>query len=418
MAAAERRKLENKQQQQQQQQQQQPPQSVPGPPGSQPPSLHHHHSINNPISSHISQPPHSIAPHPGSRPSLDRAHTFPTPPTSASSAVGMGNPGGSYDSWAPNISGNVQNTQPLAIDTHAHSTPNTPATTPPGPPMQTIQSYQGQQAYDNSRPMYSSATTQQAQYASQPSVQPHNMNRLGTSISTNPYMKHDMGPPSSRPPGSTADLEHGSHKTDSYSHNPANDQGHGTGEEEADHEHDSEFAHDNSAAYGTSRTTYLGSLHGEHTHMSPEMNGSPSQQNGSGKGTPRTATGNPTQWATGYQTPPRAPPPTNHYNAISDTRGSVSNGTSGADSYGTGSVPSTYAPSHMNGSTASNKRMHEDDDADQQSRPASRGDDISIKRPKLGREGSVSGPMGGGAFERDARPINRTRNPITQRTRR
>lgn len=58
--------------------------------------------------------------------------------------------------------------------------------------------------------------------------------------------------------------------------------------------------------------------------------------------------------------------------------------------------------------------MREDDDPDHQSRPASRGDDIeSLKRRKMAREGSVSGPIGGANnFERDARPINRARAPI------
>jgi protein SOK2 len=69
------------------------------PTGSQPPTLTHHHSMGNPVVASISQPPHSIAPHPASgRPGLDRAHTFPTPPTSASSmTIGMGNTGSSYE---------------------------------------------------------------------------------------------------------------------------------------------------------------------------------------------------------------------------------------------------------------------------------------------------------------------------------
>lgn len=419
MAAAERRKLETKHQQQ----------GILGPPGSQPPSLHHHHSMNTPVSTHVSQPPHTIAPHPGSRPGLDRAHTFPTPPTSASSGVGMSNQGGSYDSWGQSMGGGVQNTQPLAIDTHAHSTPNTPATTPPGAPMQAMQSYQGQQPYEGSRPMYPSTSTQQAPYAPQQSVQqPPSMARLGGSMQPNHYLKHEMGPPSSRAPGSGPEIEHADHKNDSYGHSQGNEQvGHGTGEEEAEHEHDSEYAHDNTTAYNANRGTYnsynsapsLGSLHGEHPHLSPEMNGSPSHQNGSGRGTPRTSTGSQAQWTPGYNTPPRAPPSSNHYNVISDARGSVSNG-SGTDAYASGSLPSSYPPPHVNGTSSSGKRLREDDDQDHQSRPASRGDDIdSLKRRKMGREGSVSGPAGGGTYDRDARPLNRARNPIPQqRTRR
>ncbi|KAJ8605040.1 hypothetical protein MRB53_041552 [Persea americana] len=61
------------------------------PTGSQPPALTHHHSMSNPVGGTMQHPPpHSIAPHPQSgRPGLDRAHTFPTPPASASSLIGM-----------------------------------------------------------------------------------------------------------------------------------------------------------------------------------------------------------------------------------------------------------------------------------------------------------------------------------------
>lgn len=413
MAAAERRKLETKQQG-----------GILGPPGSQPPSLHHHHSMTNPVASHVSQPPHSIAPHPGSRPNLDRAHTFPTPPTSASSTVGM-NAQGQYDSWGQNLGAGVQGAQPLSIDTHAHSTPNTPATTPPGPPMSSMQTYQGQQPYDNSRPMYSSATTQQPQYAPQQPVPQQGMARLGAPIQANPYLKHEMGPPSSRAPGSGPDIEHGDHKAEGYTHSQGNEVvGHGTGEEEAEHEHDSEYPHENNAAaYNTNRGTYsnynstpnLGSLPGEHPHLSPEMSGSPPHQNGSGRVTPRTSAGS-QQWPAGYHTPPRTAASSNQYSSINDARAGVSNGTSGTETYPPGSLPASYAPLHVNGTPSSNKRMREDEDQDHQSRPASRGDDIeSLKRRKLAREGSVGGPIGGSNnFERDARPINRARAPIPQ----
>ena len=243
------------------------------------------------------------------------------------------------------------------------------------------------------------------------------------------YMKHEMGPPSSRAPGSGTEIEHGDHKNDTYSHGPGSEQvGHGTGEEEAEHEHDSEYAHDNSTAYNANRASYasynpaptLGPLHGEHPHLSPEMNDSSSHPNGSGRGTPRTSSGSQPQWTAGYNTPPRAPPSSNHYNVISDARGSVSNGASGNDTYAAaGSIPSTYASTHVNGTSTGGKRLREDDDPDHQSRPASRGDDIEgMKRRKMGREGSVSGPIGGSSFERDGRPINRARLPTTARTRR
>ena len=419
MAAAERRKLETKHQQQ----------GILAPPGSQAPPLHHHHSMNNPVGSHVSQPPHSIAPHPGSRPSLDRAHTFPTPPTSASSGVGMGNQGSSYDSWGSGIGG-VPSTQPLAIETHAQSTPNTPAATPPGPSMQPLQSYSGQPTYDHARPMYpSTTTTQPSQYAPQQPVPPQSMARLSGPMQPTPYLKHEMGPPSARAPGSGPELEHGDHKTDPYPHGPGNEPGGaGTGDEEAEHEHDSEYAQDGATNYSATRGQYgsygsssgLASLHGDHPHLSPEINGSEPHPNGSGRGTPRISAGSQPPWPAGYHTPPRATPSSNHYNVISDARGSLSNGTSGADgSYASGSLPSTYASSHVNGTASSGKRAREDDDPDHQSRPASRGEDADgLKRRKLGREGSVSGPIGGSSFDRDARPLNRVKNPITQRTRR
>ena len=422
MAAAERRKIQEKQQQQQQN-------AMLGPPGSQPPSLHHHHSMNNPVGSHVSQPPHSIAPHPGTiRPGLDRAHTFPTPPTSASSIMGMGNSGGSYE-WGPqSMSGGVQGTQPLSIDTglsNARSMPTTPATTPPGNSMQNMQQYPSQQSYDNSRSMYSAAPSQQSQYAPQQNVAQQNMARFGQPMQANPYMKSEMGPPSSRTTGSGAEAEHGDHKTDPYSHSQGNEQvGHGAGEEEAEHEHDTEYAHDNNAAYNANRGPYnynqgpsIGSLHGEHPHLSPEqVAGSPSHPNGSGRRTPRGAGVSQPQWPSGYQTPPsRAPTASNLYNVMSDVRGSAQNGNT--ETYAAAPLQSSYGPTNGNGASQPTKRMREDDDPDQHSRPTSRGDDIeALKRRKTVREGSASAPIGG-SFDRDGRPISRTRSTVVPRRR-
>ncbi|KAG9877816.1 apses-domain-containing protein, partial [Aureobasidium melanogenum] len=85
-------------------------------PVSQPPTMPHGQSMPMP------QPPHSLAPHPNAgRPSLDRAHTFPTPPTSASSMMGIGNSEGSYQ-WSNQPPSTMQqqqpSQQPLAIDTN------------------------------------------------------------------------------------------------------------------------------------------------------------------------------------------------------------------------------------------------------------------------------------------------------------
>ncbi len=347
--------------------------------------------------------------------------------------MGMGNQGGSYEWGAQSIGGGVQGTQPLSIDTglsNARSMPTTPATTPPGNSMQSMQPYQSQQGYDSSRPMYSAAPAQANQYATQQNIAQQNLARFGQPMQSNHYIKNEMGPPSSRAPGSGPESEHhGESKADTYAPGQGNDQvGHGTGEEEAEHEHDTDYAHDNSAAYNGNRGPYaynpgppVGSLPGEHPHLSPEMTGSPSHQNGSGRVTPRTSAAGQAQWASGYHTPPRVPPPSNLYSVMSDSRGSA-NGSSGAENYsasGMGvAVQSGYAAPALNGSTSSNKRLRDDDDQDQTSRPSSRSDDIeALKRRKTVREGSVGGPVGGG-FDRDVgKPINRTRSTIVQRRR-
>jgi len=70
----------------------------------------------------------------------------------------------------------------------------------------------------------------------------------------------------------------------------------------------------------------------------------------------------------------------------------------------------------MNGTTPSNKRLR-DDDSDDPSRTEIHGDD-SLKRQKMGRQGSVGGLTGGSTYERDGRPINRARSNIAQRSHR
>ncbi|KAL8750999.1 MAG: hypothetical protein Q9184_006219, partial [Pyrenodesmia sp. 2 TL-2023] len=399
MAAADRRRVDNPKS---------GPGGTPGAPGTQTPSLHHHHSM---ASSHVSQSPHSIAPHPGSgRPALDRAHTFPTPPTSASSGIGMSNQSNAYGWDAQSMSNAGQNPQSI-VDSHPHSTPNTPATTPPGHAMSNLQSYQPQPPYDAVKSMYSTSGTSQGQYTPQQSMQSNGMGRYAPVQPSN-YMKHEMGPPTSR----ITEIEEHDSKADVYPHGQGTSSvGHATGEEEADHEHDSDYPNDSSNnAYATNRAAYsynagsnLASLQGDHAHLSPEMTGSPSHQNGSGRVTPRTAAGGQAQWTAGQQTPPRAAYSSSVYNPISDARGTLPNGTSSVDAYGSGSMQSAYAPAHMNGATASNKRMREDEDADYGSRPASRGDDIDgMKRRKFGTEGVG----GGNSLDR-----NRTANrPIVQ----
>jgi protein SOK2 len=111
------------------------------------PSLHqhHHHSMNHSIGGHVPGPQHSLAPYLSvRRPGLDRMHTFPTPPTSASSVMGCMESSEESFQWGPQM-GSVQGTNPLFIDTglsNARSMPTTPATTPPGTQIQSMQQYQ------------------------------------------------------------------------------------------------------------------------------------------------------------------------------------------------------------------------------------------------------------------------------------
>ena len=407
MEAARRRGLQDKTQQQG---------ALLGGSSTHPTGLHHHHSMGSQMPSTVGQPAHSIVPHPGpGRPNLDRAHTFPTPPTSASSVMANGQ-SGSYDWPSQNMSSGVQGAQPLAIDTglsNARSEPATPAATPPGNTLHNMSSYQNQQSYSNSRPMYSAAPQQSSQYA----TQQQNMARFGQPMQANFQMKNDMGPPS-RATGSGSDGEHAEIKQDPYSHSQGSEQlGHGTGEEEAEHEHDDQYAHESNAAYASGRGPYsyatgptMAPLHGEHPHLSPEqVNGSP-HQNGSGRVTPRTSSISQAQWAPGYNTPPRNNTSSSLYNVVSDTRGTVTNGHSVPDNYAT----SAYAPTAVNG-TGSNKRAREDDDLDYKGRPGSGGEDIdSLKRRKSGREDSIGVP----GYDHQGQPINRSRSTIIQRGRR
>ncbi|KAI9704561.1 MAG: hypothetical protein M1820_005474 [Bogoriella megaspora] len=335
MAAAERRRNEQ--------------QYMRNPQGPQPPSLTHHHSMSNPVGANMPQPPHSIAPHPASgRPGIDRAHTFPTPPTSASSIMGMGNSGSSYE-WGGQPISAVHNNQPLSIDTglsNARSVPTTPATTPPGNSMpQSIQQYQTTQAYDSSRQMYT-APPQPTHYDSQPTIP-----------------RSEQEPP--------------------HEHEP-------------EYKHEQEYPHTNSsynanrAPYSYTQNATTGPLPNE--HISSEMTGSPAHPDGSGRGTPRTtAAAPPSQWSAGYSTPQRSaqPPSSNLYNVMSDTR-SASNGA--PTDYP--SQPTYGAPAYQttNGATPGNKRVREldDDGADDYARSGNR-DALDLKRRKTLDEGGAVG---------------------------
>ncbi|KAF4625808.1 hypothetical protein G7Y89_g12360 [Cudoniella acicularis] len=424
MAAAERRKQEQNQMRNTQ---------APGLPSLH---QHHHHSMNNSIGGHLPPgPPHSLAPHPNNvvRPGIDRAHTFPTPPTSASSVMGnMGSSDGSFQWGAPQGGmSSTQGTNPLSIDTglsNARSMPTTPATTPPGTSnIQSMQQYQqSTQPYDASRQMYSAPPSQQNVYP-QPTNGQQNMSRYPQ---TNSYIKNEMGPPLARAPGSEVEHHEVKDTNGMLHHNQGQGQvAHNQGEEEADHEHDAEYTHDNSSSYDATRGSYnyangptVATLPGEHPHLSPEMTGSPNHP-ASGRATPRTASAPQpyyTQQQGGYSTPPRVPQPpaSNLYNVMSHERGTANGNTSG-DVYGAqsdlgNSISNGYAPQPpaMNGAPVSNKRGRDEDD---DGRPSSRGpggDVDGLKRRKTIREGSVSGPT------YDPQPqLNRSRSAVTQRRR-
>lgn len=333
------------------------------PQSSQQPTLTHHHSMGTPVGAHAQQPPHSIAPHPGTgRPGLDRAHTFPTPPTSASSLIGQG---GAYEYGGQN--GAIHSGQPLSIDTgiSARSIPTTPATTPPSN-TQGMQYQTSQPQYDGHRQMYSAPAPYSQQYSQQPS-----MNRYGQ-IQTSPGdVKTEMGPPAR----AGAENEHSESKPhDGYG-----------GQQETAGEHEGEYTH-SSASYGARRPSYSynpnpapGNVHQDPSQMPTEMTHSP-HQNGAGRSTPRTTT-----TYTGYNTPQRAGQlPTSNLNYVmsNDARAGAPNG------HESGYQP-TYQPSpaypsaNGNGLIPGQKRVREvDDQEDPYGRPLSANGDSALKRQR------------------------------------
>lgn len=387
-----------------------------GPATSQPPSLHHHHSMSNPIGAAMSQPPHAIQPHPSSgRPGIDRAHTFPTPPTSASSIMGMGNQGSSYEWNGANVQ-NSQAGQPLSIDTglsNTRSVPTTPASTPPGAVQQGMQ-YAPNQGYDGSRPMYSGPPSQPGHYAQ---GQPMMNYRPDAT-----YPKTEMAPPSR-----IADVpDEGEVKPPNGMMPQGNDQVPAPQPgSEAEHDHENEYTHSN-APYNGNRGGYsyshnggpAGPMHADHSHLSPEMTGSPHQNGGSGRATPRTAASGQSQWTSGYSTPQRqAAPSSNLYNVMSDPRG-VPNGGAPHEAYpGPGAVSQYanqgYPPS--NGVNASGKRGRDDDEEDPYRPDSVQGDDMGgLKRRKTMEGGAV-----GQTYTQDPSPgIQRAQTMNVQRARR
>lgn len=402
-------------------------------PSSHPPPLHHHHAMQNPL--HASLPSHpNLAPQPHNqlRPGLDRAMSFPTPPSSASSVMGGVNPDGS-SFW----SGNMAGPNSLAIDTvmNSRSMPTTPATTPPGGALQQLQQYPPPNPYNSNQ-----------SNMSQSNIAQQNMQRFGQPLPQPAYMgqsreANNMGPPpTSRGPPTTLSRPSSRQNNAEEVHpkeegvEEQNGLGEGAdhedhdqdqGEEEAEHEadHEEEYTHDTNYSNSHRGGNYYPPLTADHTpHLSPEMTGSPSHggqapstparpyggnvnvprtiDGGSGA-TPRTTT-TPQQWVqhqSGYSTPPRAnapnggairqPPARNLYQLVSGDAAAEHNGSNGtgapdngyAGQQGLGVSMPAQTPQQpyagMNGSStpSSNKRIRVDEDDEHGSRPSSRGHD-------------------------------------------
>ncbi|KAI1176537.1 apses-domain-containing protein [Nemania sp. FL0916] len=365
------------------------PPSGPSPPSGVLPSIQQHHH-------HMGLPgPQPLPSHSSSgRPSLDRAHTFPTPPTSASSV--MGSMGAAEGYWNQQGMNGGQPPNPMSIDTSlsnaARSMPATPATTPPGNSLHSMQPYpQGTQPYDNSRGVYNHAS-QQASYPSHNT--PPDRNVYGQ---TNSYMKNEMGPPSGRPVG--AGVAEGSDvKPPNGMIQHGDPVPHPTGEDEAEPE--GEYTHD-SGAYDANRAPYnynappVAPMSGDHAHLSSDIAGSPGHQAHSGRATPRTTAPQQPFYAqhTGYSTPPRVPPSSSSlYNVMSNDRGP--NGASAPDVYGSQtdmnpSLQNGYAPPPvLNGVPGPLKRGRDEEDDLQ--RPSSGG--LDIKRRKTLVDSAIPPP--------------------------
>jgi protein SOK2 len=367
--------------------------------------------MSNPIGAAMSQPPHAIQPHPSSgRPGLDRAHTFPTPPTSASSIMGMGNQGSSYEWNGANVQ-NAQGGQPLSIDTalsNTRSVPTTPASTPPGTVQQGI-SYAPGQNFDNSRPMYSGPPPQAGQYAQGQPMMGYRQE--------GPYPKTEMAPPSR-----ISDVPDEGEAKQADGMMPQGNEQVAAPPAGSESDHDNEYTHSstpyngNRVPYGYNPNGATGPMHPDHAHLSPEITGSP-HQNGSGRATPRSATTGQPQWNAGYPTPQRqAAPSSNLYNVMSDPRGAP-NGNGAHDAYqGPGAV-SQYANqqySSTNGVNTSGKRGRDDEDQDPYRPDSVQGDDMSGLKRRKTMEGGAVGPT----YSDPSPGIQRAHTMTAQRARR
>lgn len=349
----------------------------PAPPPGVLPSIqqhsHHHHMA-------LPGPQPSIPSNNSSgRPSLDRAHTFPTPPTSASSVMGS-MPSEGYQ-WPQAAMSSAQHPNPMSIDTslsNARSMPATPATTPPGNSIQSMQQYpQGTQPYDNSR---------YAQQPQQPYATSNTSPQDRDSYGQNYMRPGDMAPPTGRPAGpGEQDVKppngmiHSAQPGEQLSQPAAEDED----------QHETEYTHNSS--YDSNRNGYgynappLAPL----ADASGDLAGSDAHQAGSGRATPRTT--NPSQGyypqQTGYNSPPRVQSSSNLYNVMSNPEAPAAIA-SNRDVYASQDMSAMQngyaAPPVMNGGSGGMKRGRDDEDE----RPGSGGYDM--KRRKLEQPMSAS----------------------------
>ena len=326
--------------------------------------------------------------------------------------MGMSTQGSSYDWGTAGMNNNVPNNQPLSIDTglsNTRSMPTTPASTPPGSSLSNMPNYPGAQNFEASKVFYSGPPSSQTAYAQQPTSAQAHMARFGGPLSSSTFPKTEMGPPTA--PGLVShgdvdqqdlkseqhDLKHEPYdlKSEPYDLKP---EPYGSGhvpnnptERGATHQHETAYMNANAAANcGGNRASYgynppSSIVHGDHTHLSAEMTGSP-HGNGSGRATPHSTNGS-GSWQPDYQTPPRPAAPSSLYNVISDTKGP--NGGPPGDNY-----TSSYGMSALNGASNSAKRSREDENV--AGRPDSRGIDsaLDMKRRKMLRQEPLGMSMG------------------------
>jgi protein SOK2 len=282
---------------------------------------------------------------------MERSHSLiPSPPASATVMNDMNGPNGFQ--WNQQGMTNGQSTNGISIDTNltnnGRSMPNTPATTPPGAAIQPMSYPQVSQSYDNSRQMYQTSAPQASAYPP-----PHTAAQERPMYTHSSYVKSEMAPPSNRagiPNGEPVDAK----PTNGIMHAGQGEPTNGV-EDEADQEHDGEYTHD-SGAYDSTRGPYnysappVSALQNDHSHLSPELTGSPHQ--GSGRATPRTAAA-PQSYYPGQTyntTPPRVgQTSSNLYSVMSHERGST-NGTTTNDVYGS---QGDLGPPLQNGYTSS-----------------------------------------------------------------